>query len=93
MEFKIITKLQKKYSRKIVLHKHLFMSKELQKYNNIDVTVNVIKDYGRNIFHVLFPCGFRTDAKGENQGKIVCLDASSGNYVVNWSEYKENSSN
>ena len=63
--------------RKIILHKMTYVSKGLQKYNNIDVEVEVIKEYRKGVFHVIFPCGFRTDTRcGEGGGRIIAWDAN-----------------
>jgi hypothetical protein len=71
--------------RRIILHKLSYISKELQKYNEIDVEVEVIKEYRRGIFHVVFPCGFRTDRNGEGNGRIIAFDANN-DYAKMWSE-------
>jgi hypothetical protein len=74
--------------RKIILLPNHFMSEEIQQYNNMEVEVEVIKEYHKGVFHVIFPNGFRTDNRGEGQGRIIAWNPNtgSGKYEEWWRE-------
>lgn len=75
-------------TRKIILLPNKYFSKELRCYWDIEVEVEVIKEYRHGVFHVIFPNDFRTDHLGEGSGRIVAWNPNTGSsrYEKWWKE-------